>query len=165
MRNRSLRSLVYFAAALGLVVSLFAAAEFFDAALRSVCSVSSFFSCALIDNSGKTTTLGIPDYLWGIGGFVLIFIAAFLAERRPKDLARSYFLLGVTSAGVVLSLWLVYVELVLIGGLCPVCLAAYLLGGAAWAGALVLTLRLRRRIARDAKESAPEPDQETDVTD
>ena len=165
MHNRSLRSLVYFATALGLVVSLFAAAEYFDAALRSVCSVNSFFSCALIDNSGKTTTLGIPDYLWGIGGFVLIFIAAVLAEKRPKDLNRSYFLLGVTSVGLVLSLWLLYVELALIGGLCPVCATAYLLDGIAWAGSLALTLRLRRRIARDAREKSSEPDQETDVTD
>jgi uncharacterized membrane protein len=165
MRNRSLRSLVYFAAALGLVVSLFAAAEFFDAALRSVCSVNSFFSCALIDNSGKTTTLGIPDYLWGIGGFVLIFVAAVLAERRPKDLSRSYLLLGVTSAGLVLSLWLLYVEIGVIGGLCPVCAAAYFFGALAWVGALLLTLRLRRRLARDAREKPQEPDQETDVTD
>jgi uncharacterized membrane protein len=165
MRNRSIRSLVYFAAALGLVVALFAAAEYFDAALRSVCSVNSFFSCALIDNSGKTTTLGVPDYLWGIGGFVLIFVAAYLAEKRPKDLNRAYFLLAVTSIGLVLSIWLLYVEIVLIGGLCPVCAIAYLLGGVAWAGALTLTLRLRRRIARDAREKADPPDQETDVTD
>jgi uncharacterized membrane protein len=165
MRNRSLRSLVYFAGALGLITSLFAAAEFFDAALRNVCSVNGFFSCALIDDSGLTTTLGVPDYLWGIGGFVLILLAAALAEQRPKDLVRSYFLLGVTTVGVVLAVWLLYVELVVIGGLCPVCATAYFMGGVAWAGSLDLTLRLRRRLARDAREKASEPDQETDVTD
>jgi uncharacterized membrane protein len=165
MRNRSLRSLVYFTGGLGLVVSLFATAEFFDTSLRNICSVGSFFSCSLIDNSGLTTTLGIPDYLWGIGGFVLILIAAALAERRPKDLTRSYLLLGVTTVGVGLSLWLLYVELVLIGGLCPVCATAYFFGGVAWAASLALTLRLRRRIARDVKERATDADQETDVTD
>jgi uncharacterized membrane protein len=165
MRNRSLRSLVYFAAGLGLVVSLFAALEFFDAALRSVCSVGSFFSCSLIDNSGKTTTLGVPDYLWGIGGFVLILVVAALAEQRPKDLTRSYLLLGVTSAGVALSAWLIYVELALIGGLCPVCLSAYFFGALAWVGSVDLTLRLRRRLAREAREKEDEADQETDVTD
>jgi uncharacterized membrane protein len=102
MRTRSWRSLVYFAAGLGLIVAIFAAAEYFDASLRSACSVNSFFSCTLIDQSNYTTTLGVPDYLWGIGGFVVILIAAALAEQRPRDLRRAYFLLGITTAGVTL---------------------------------------------------------------
>jgi len=166
MRTRTLRSLVYFAAGLGLIVALFAAAEFFDAALRSVCSVNSFFSCTLVDQSAYTTTLGIPDYLWGIGGFVLILIAAGFAEQKRRDLKRATFLLAATSAGVVLSLYLLYVELALIHGLCPVCAADYLLCGVAWAGSLEIFLRVRRKLRVEAMEERErEPDQETDVTD
>jgi uncharacterized membrane protein len=155
MRTRSLRSLVYFAAGLGLLVAVFAAAEFFDAALRSVCSVNSFFSCSLIDESAYTTTLGIPDYLWGTGGFVLILVAAALAEQRPKDLNRAYFLLGVTTLGVVLSLYLLYVELALIHGLCPVCATDYLLCGIAWAGSIAIVLRMRAKRRRALEKETP----------
>ncbi|MGI0071845.1 MAG: vitamin K epoxide reductase family protein [Thermoplasmata archaeon] len=141
MRTRTLRSVVYVAAGLGLIVALFATAEYFDAALRGVCSVSSFFSCSLVDSSGLTATLGIPDYLWGTGGFIAILVVAALAERRPHDRRLTYALLGVTSLGVALSLWLLYVELALIHALCPVCATDYVLVGVAWAGAMALAWR------------------------
>jgi uncharacterized membrane protein len=57
----------------------------------------------------------------------------------------SYALLGVTTAGVGLSVYLLYVELVEIRGLCPVCISAYLLGGVAWIGAIGLAYRGYRR--------------------
>ena len=142
MRVRTLRSVVYLAAGLGLIVAVFAAAEFFDASLRSICSVSSFFSCQLVDQSGLTTTLGVPDYLWGIGGFVAILVVAALAEQRPADRRRAYALLGVTTAGVALSLYLLYVELAQIHALCLVCVSAYLLCGVAWVGAIAVARRV-----------------------
>jgi uncharacterized membrane protein len=153
MRLRTVRSVVYLGAGLGLIVALFAAAEFFDAALRSACSVTSFFSCQLVDQSGLTTTLGIPDYLWGIGGFVAILVAAALAEQRPADPRWAYALLGVTTLGVALSLYLLYVELALIHALCVVCASAYLLEGVTWIGAIA--------IVRHGRNDAP-PDRDDD---
>ena len=143
MQVRTLRSVVYLAAGLGLIVSIFAAAEFFDAALRAVCSVSSSLSCAAVDNSGLTTILGVQDYLWGIGGFVLILIVAGLAEQRPGDRRWTYGLLAVTTLGVGVAVYLLYVELVLIHALCLVCAAAYVLGGVAWVGTIALARRAR----------------------
>jgi uncharacterized membrane protein len=141
MQTRTLWSIVYFAAGLGLIISLFAAAEFFDAALRQVCSFNSFFSCQLIDQSGRTNTLGIPDYAWGIGGFVAILALAGISETRSTLRGWSYALLAVTTAGVALSAYLLYVELALIGALCLVCVAAYLMGGVSWIGAIALARR------------------------
>ncbi len=143
MKTASLRSAIVLAALLGLLVSIFAAAEFYEASLRSVCSLSSFFSCSLVDQSGKTSTLGIPDYLWGIGGFILILILAGIADRRPRDVRAGYALLLFTTLGIVLSLYFLYVELVEIDALCLVCVGAYLLGGVAWIGSIALVRRLR----------------------
>ncbi|MGI0131248.1 MAG: vitamin K epoxide reductase family protein [Thermoplasmata archaeon] len=159
MRTRSIRSVVYLAAGLGLLVAIFAAAEFLDATLRSVCSVNSFFSCSLIDESSFTNTLGVPDYLWGIGGFVAILIAAALAEQRPADPRRAYALLGITTVGVALSLYFLYVELALIHGLCPVCVAAYLLGGVSWVGSVALVRRLpdRASVDEETDDSGDDP--------
>ncbi|MFZ1023263.1 MAG: vitamin K epoxide reductase family protein [Thermoplasmata archaeon] len=141
MQTRTLWSIVYFAAGLGLIISLFAAAEFFDAALRQVCSFNSFFSCQLIDQSGRTNTLGIPDYAWGVGGFVAILVIAGVSEARSQHRGWTYTLLAVTTAGVALSAYLLYVELALIGALCLVCAAAYVMGGVSWIGAIALARR------------------------
>jgi uncharacterized membrane protein len=159
MKTRTLRSAIYLSAGLGLVVSLFAAAEFFDASLRGICSVNSFFSCALVDESGKTTTLGIQDYLWGIGGFVAIFIVAGLAESRPRDRRWLAALVALTTLGVGFSIYFLEVELVQIRALCIVCATAYGFGALAWAFSLALALRARRRVGAgaDTADAPPEP--------
>jgi uncharacterized membrane protein len=158
MRTRTIRSLIYFAAGLGLIVAIFAAAEFFDTALTAVCSFSAFFSCGAVDGSGKTTTLGIQDWIWGIVGFLAILVVATLAEQNRRDIRWAYALLAVTSAGVALAMYLLYVELVEIGALCPVCVTAYSLGIVAWVGAILLVrkmaVRARTRAARTAAEAA-----------
>jgi len=146
MRTRTLRSAIYLAAGIGLLVSIFAAAEFFDASLEALCSVNSFFSCALVDQSGKTTTLGIQDYLWGIGGFVVMFVFAAIAEKRPREVLWAYGLALVTTVGVALSLYFLYVELTEIHALCPVCITAYLFGGIVWVGAIALVRKTREKV-------------------
>jgi len=142
VRIRSLRTLIYFSAGLGLIVALFAAAEFFDVALTAICSPNTTINCATVDKSGLTTTLGVQDWIWGIAGFVGILISAALAERHRRDLRYAYGLLGLTTAGVGLSMYLLYVEVFRIGALCPVCASAYCFGILAWIGALLLVRRM-----------------------
>jgi uncharacterized membrane protein len=154
MKTRDLRSLLALAAILGLVVALFAAAEFFDASLRSLCTVNAFVSCQLVDQSGKTTTFGIQDYLWGVGGFVLILLFAVVAERRRDEPVWTYGVLALTTAGVAFSAYFLYVELALIHAFCLVCAADYGFGILAWAAAIPLTVRARRRRAADAADRA-----------
>ena len=163
MRTSQIRSVLFLSAALGLLVSLFAAAEFVDASLRGICSVNSFFSCAMVDESGKTTTLGIQDYLWGIGGFVVIFAVAALWERRPRDMRWGYALVSITSAGVALSLYFLYVELAEIHALCLVCAATYLLGTSAWVAAVALAVRTRRGALDDEPDDDEDPDPDDDA--
>ncbi len=158
MRTRTLRSAIYLAAGIGLVVSFFAAAEFFDASLRAICSVNSFFSCSYVDQSGRTTTLGVPDFLWGIGGFVALLGTAGVAEKRPRDLRAAYALLTLATAGVALSLYLLYVELGEIHALCPVCVTAYLFGGIVWVLAIALARTTRARRLGEEEDAPEEPD-------
>jgi uncharacterized membrane protein len=143
MRTRTLRTVIYLAAGIGLIVSIFAALEYFEASLQGLCTINSFFSCSTVDASGKTTTLGIPDYLIGIGGFILILVIAGLAESRRSDRRWPIVLLGVTSLGVAFSVYFLYVQLALIGAFCVVCASADAFGWLAWAGALALVARTR----------------------
>lgn len=138
MDSRHLHAAVILSAALGLVIALFAAAEFFDASLRQLCQINSFFSCSTVDVSGRTTTLYIPDYLWGIGGFVVILGLGLLADRFPFDPRYRWGLLGVTTLGVAFAGYFLYVELALIGALCVVCASAYVMGAVSWVASLAL---------------------------
>ena len=149
MRTRNLRSFVYLAAGLGLITAIYAGLESLNKSLQGSCTISSYFSCSAVDASGKTTTLGIPDAAIGIAGFVLILIVAGLAERHRKDLRYLYALLFFTTGGVGFASYFAYVELTEIHAICPVCTASYFFGILTWAGAIALTLRVRRRLARD----------------
>ena len=153
VKTATVRSWIFLAAGLGLLVALFAAAEFYTASLRSVCSINQFFSCATVDESGKTTTLGIPDYLWGIGGFVVLLVVAGLAERRPKDVRPAYLLVLFATLAFVLSGYFIYVQLAEIHALCVVCATAEGFGTGVWVG----SLSLAGRTARAARSSRSGP--------
>jgi uncharacterized membrane protein len=152
MRTRTYRSMVGLGGGLGLIVALFAAAEFYNVSLTGACTFNSVVSCAAIAQSGRTTFLGVQDWIWGIAGFVAILVVAGLANARKKDERIAYGLLALTTAGVGLALYLLYVEVVEIHAICPVCATAYFMGFVAWIGAIGLARRAWERSHR-----APEP--------
>ena len=147
MKTSTVRSTIYLAAGLGLLVALFAAAEFYTASLRNVCSINQFFSCATVDRSGRTSTLGIPDYAWGIGGYLALLVVAGLAERSRRDVRPAYALVALATGAVALSGYFVYVQLAEIHALCVVCATAESLGAVVWAASISLAVRTRRKAA------------------
>jgi uncharacterized membrane protein len=153
VRTSTLRSTVYLAGGLGLLVAVFAAAEFYTASLRSVCSINQFFSCATVDRSGLTTTLGVQDYLWGVGGFIVLLVVAGLAERRPRDVRPAYALTALATGAVGLSGYFLWVQLAEIHALCVVCATAEAFGGLVWVASIALAVRTARKAAR--KEPVP----------
>lgn len=157
MRTHTIRSLIYFSAGLGLIVSIFTYLEAVEASLQKLCTVNAFVSCQAVANSGKTTLFGISDSFIGIGGFVLIFAVAAIAESRRKELLWPYLLLFITTGGVALSFYFGYVELVEIQALCLVCLTAYIFGFVAWGGAILLARKFRAK----ARSRAAGPTSET----
>jgi uncharacterized membrane protein len=162
MKTATLRSVIYLSAGIGLIVSIFAALEVYEASLQSLCTVNSFFSCHAVDVSGKTSTFGIPDYLWGIGGFVVILGVAGVAESRRRDRRWPALLLAVTTLGTALSLYFLWVQLALIGAFCIVCATADAFEWVAWVGAISLVRQTPMR-ALDVEGEAPsEGDAPTD---
>ena len=148
MRTSSLRGLVFLSGALGLLVAIFAAAEFYTASLRSACTINQFFSCATVDRSGLTSTLGVPDYLWGILGFLALLVVAGVAEKRPADVRPAYLLTLLATGAVGLSAYFLYVQLAEIRALCLVCATAETLGAIVWVGSIVLIGRTRDAVRR-----------------
>ena len=154
MRTRDIRSVIYLSGGLGLIVSIYAYLETVQASLQKYCTVNSFVSCGAVANSGKTTVLGVPDGLIGIAGFLLILAVASIAERRRRELLWPNVLLLVTTLGVGFSLYFVTVELVEIHALCPVCLAAWVLGWVTWGATIALVRKVRARARARADETA-----------
>ncbi|MFZ0829977.1 MAG: vitamin K epoxide reductase family protein [Thermoplasmata archaeon] len=148
MRSETLHAILPLAIVAGLALSLFAAAESLDPALQGVCSVNAFFSCHKVDASAYTTTLGIPDYLWGVGGFAALFVLDVQVYRlgRGRWLDALTVLSGI---GVLLSVYFGYLELVKIDALCLVCFGSYLANVATF-----LTAALLRRPASGSGRSA-----------
>ena len=150
MRSETLHAILPLAIVAGLAFGLFSAAETLDPALRGFCSVSPFLSCSKVDQSNYTTTLGIPDYAWGIGGFVLLF----LLDVQVYRLGRGRWLDGLTlvsAAGFAFSVYFAAVELVLIHALCLVCFASYV----SIAVVLVTALLLRRPSSGSGRSARP----------
>jgi uncharacterized membrane protein len=154
MRTRDIRSVIYLSGGLGLIVSIYAYLETVQASLQKFCTVNAYVSCGAVANSGKTTVLGVPDGLIGIGGFVLILVLAAIAERRRRELLWPNLLLLFTTVGVGFSLYFVFVELAEIHALCPVCLAAWVLGWVAWGATIALVRKVRAKARARADETA-----------
>jgi uncharacterized membrane protein len=148
MHTRSIRSYVYLTAGLGLLASIYAGLETLYSGLRGSCTINAFFSCSAVSESGRTTTLGIPDAAIGIAGFVLILIVAALSEQHRQEFRYLYALLFFTTGGVAFASYFAYIELAQIHAVCPVCTTAYVFGVLVWVGAIALALRLRKRLRK-----------------
>jgi uncharacterized membrane protein len=155
MKAETVHQLLLLGILVGLAFSIYAGLESVVPALRQSCSVNPTISCAKIDTSGHTTTFGIEDYNWGIGGFVVLLLLDIPLYRtwKPEWLRALTVLSGL---GAALSVYFAYVEVVVIQGVCPICLGAYLSNVLVFGCALYL-VRLsssERRAAREAAQAA-----------
>jgi uncharacterized membrane protein len=157
MRTRTIRSVIYLAGGLGLIVAIFTYLETVEASLQSLCTVNAYVSCAAVANSGRTALFGVPDSFVGIGGFVLILLVAGIAESRRKELLWPYLLLLITTGGVAVALYFAYEEFFEIHALCPVCFAAWTLGFLAWVGSIALVRKVRAKARSQAREKPSAP--------
>jgi uncharacterized membrane protein len=125
VRAETVHQLLLLGIILGLAFSLYAGYESTHPAAQGTCTLNGYVSCAKIDTSGHTTTLGIEDWLWGAGGFVLLLLLDIPLYRTWK---REWLLplTALSTVGVLLSLYFAYLEFAVIQGLCIICLGAYL---------------------------------------
>lgn len=79
------------------------------------CTINASINCDAIISGPVAKTLGIPTPLFGLIGYIVIFIAATI---RMKKL-----LLGMSLFGLLFCLWIAYQELFLLKVICPVCIA------------------------------------------
>ena len=81
--------------------------------------------CSVVNSSGYSEVSGIPVALVGVGGYLAI-LAILLIENRIKFFKQNGTLIvfGLSLAGFLFTLYLIYVELALIHALCPFCVTS-----------------------------------------
>ncbi len=125
------------------------------AGIASFCAINEFVNCDRVATSRWSVWLGLPVAAWGALGYgaVLVLALSGLRARRPHPAwpAGLLFVLGAVATAVAVGLALV--SEVLIGALCLLCAASWLLSGAIFASAFRATrpdgvrAALRRDIA------------------
>jgi uncharacterized membrane protein len=98
----------------------------YDLMTRSgTCPLTGFFGCTAILTSAYSRIFGVPTALFGFIWFLVVVLFAALVAR---DAGRLKFLLVWSLLGFVGVIGLVYIELFLIGAICPLCTFAHVLG-------------------------------------
>lgn len=78
------------------------------------CSINATVNCDAIITGPVAKTFGVSTPLYGLVGYIVIFIASIL--RKTK------LMLSMATFGLVFCLWIAYQELVLLKVICPVCI-------------------------------------------
>lgn len=115
--------------------------------------------CETVQTSPSAVQFGIPVAVYGVVGYVALFVVALLA-LRPAALADgkwNLLLLGLSTAGLLFTGYLTSLELFVIHAICRWCVGSAVIITAIW---LVALLSLRSPALRtDRGASRPPPDQ------
>lgn len=88
-----------------------------------VCVANSIFNCSAVQNSAYSRFLGIPIAYMGLGVYLLMGLLLLLEQRSSFLEANGKLLVtGINLFAWVFSMWLVYVQVVILQALCMWCL-------------------------------------------
>ena len=123
MSKRMLAALVALA---GIFVALYLALYKLGYIGTLVCAVG---SCEVVQTSKWATMLGYPVAVWGVAYYVgvLALALAGLTAALADSRRLSQLLVAVTATGVLVSLWLTYLELFVISAICMWCVVSAVL--------------------------------------
>ena len=112
----------------GLVISAYLTAVHYSS-LPLACSVSGPVNCERVLTSPYAIIAGstLPTSAAGVPWFAISLALALLQLRRPWAIVPAWLHLGWAAAGLVVVLYLVFVEIVRLGALCAWCTAAHAL--------------------------------------
>jgi uncharacterized membrane protein len=100
-------------------------------------SLSPFFGCSVVLASSYSRIAGLPTSILGVGWFLVALGLSLAVLRNPK---LGVALLVWSLIGLVGVVWLMYIEFVVIGAICPFCTSAHILE----LGVLVIAIFLWR---------------------
>jgi len=97
--------------------------------------------------SGHTSIFGIQFYVLGLVWFPLLFVIGLITTKIGKTSLNGEILLPLLMIGNIFTVYLWYLELVVIGIVCPLCLSLYLVN-------YILTILVAISLVRETSEQA-----------
>jgi uncharacterized membrane protein len=104
------------------------------------CNISSLLNCGRVFQSGHTKFLGLSLWVYGVVWFPLLLAMGIWFARSGGGI-DGFWALPVLTVGNLFTLYLWYLELVVIHAVCPVCVSMYALNYAMTAIAVVVAVR------------------------
>jgi uncharacterized membrane protein len=111
-------------ATVGVAISIYVANEYLTANFQG-CYINQQFSCEGVFQSGHTSLFGIPFYVTGLVWFPLMLAAGLLTTKLGREPLNAEILLPILMVGNVFTGYLWYLELAVIGIVCPLCVSLY----------------------------------------
>ena len=116
-------------------------------------------ACETVQSSPQAVQFGIPVAFYGVVGYLALLIVALISMRPVAlgDRKWTLLLVGLSTVGVVFTVYLTYLELFVIHAICRWCVSSASVIAAIW---IVSLLSLRSPAPRtDRGASRPLPDQ------
>lgn len=107
----------------GVGVSLYLTIEHYNHSLTLACPENATLNCVKVTTSRWSIIAGVPVAVLGLGYFIVMCTLLLIPSARGVDLVR----LAGASAGVLMVLFLVYVELFEVDAICLWCTAVHVL--------------------------------------
>lgn len=104
---------------LGIILALYLLWEQFFHPSFQPCNINATISCDAIISGPVAKTFGIPTPLYGLVGYLIIFLSAIYRQRK--------LLLGMAIFGLGFCLWIAFIELFQLRVICPVCIGCQLI--------------------------------------
>lgn len=119
MNSHKIFKIVKILAVAGIILSIYLMYQQMTQSPYSPCNINSFINCNAVISGEVAKTFGIPTPLYGLVGYIAIFLAATFGKKK--------LLLGIASGGLAFCLWLAYVELFQLRVICPICIICQLI--------------------------------------
>jgi uncharacterized membrane protein len=114
----------FLTAAVGVAIAIYVANEYLTATFQG-CYVNQQVSCEGVFQSGHTSLFGIPFYVTGLVWFPSLIVVGLLTTKLGREPLNGEILLPLVMVGNVFTAYLWYLELVVIGIVCPLCVSLY----------------------------------------
>ncbi len=108
----------------GIAIAIYLANEYLTQNFQS-CSINQHFSCGGVFQSGHTSLFGIPFFVMGLAWFPLVLAVGLVTSRWGRGPLNGEILLPLLMVGNIFTLYLWYLELDVIGIICPLCVSLY----------------------------------------
>ncbi|MCL5067983.1 MAG: vitamin K epoxide reductase family protein [Thaumarchaeota archaeon] len=126
--------------AVGVAIGVYDAYDYLTQYFTS-CNISPQLSCGGVYASGHTSLFGIPFYVMGLVWFPFLLILGLYSTGFGKHyLSHAELIVPLLMIGNIFTLYLWYLELVVIKIVCPVCVSLYIVNYAMTAIAIRLAL-------------------------